>query len=109
MNFENEIIELSDWLIEQSETYREALIKLEKLTKNIAREIILRAIEQKTKFEGEKMNPIQKLLKMMDWQDANRPLKVEEKAELMELTDIDFEERLHQMAVDFRNDGVIQA
>lgn len=109
MNFENEIIELSDWLIEQSETYREALIKLEKLTKNIAREIILRAIEQKTKFEGEKMNPIQKLLKMMDWQDANHPLKVEEKAELMKLTDIDFEERLHQMAVDFRNDGVIQA
>lgn len=54
MDFENEIIELSDWLIEQSETYREALIKLEKLTKNIAREIILRAIEQKTKFEGEK-------------------------------------------------------
>lgn len=108
MDFENEIIELSDWLIEQSETYREALIKLEKLTKNIAREIILRAIEQKTKFEGEKMNPIQKLLKMMDWQDANRPLKVEEKAELMKLTDIDFEERLHQMAVDFKNDGVIR-
>ena len=109
MDFENEIIELSDWLIEQSETYREALIKLEKLTENIAREIILRAIEQKTKFEGEKMNPIQKLLKMMDWQDANRPLKVEEKAELMKLTDIDFEEQLHQMAVDFKNDGVIRA
>ena len=109
MDFENEIIELSDWLIEQSETYREALIKLEKLTNNIAREIVLRAIEQKTKFEGEKMNPIQKLLKMMDWQDANRPLKVEEKAELMKLADIDFEERLHQMAVDFRNDGVIRA
>ena len=109
MDFENEIIELSDWLIEQSETYREALIKLEKLTKNIAREIILRAIEQKTKFEGEKMNPIQKLLKMMDWQDANRPLKVEEKADLMKLSDIDFEERLHQMAVDFKNDGVIRA
>ena len=55
------------------------------------------------------MNPIQKLLKMMDWQDANRPLKVEEKAELMKLTDIDFEEWLHQMAVDFKNDGVIRA
>lgn len=108
MDFENEIIELSDWLIEQSETYREALIKLEKLTKNIAREIILRAIEQKTKFEGEKMDPIQKLLKMMDWQDANRPLKVEEKAELMKLSDSEFEERLHQMAVDFKNDGVIR-
>ena len=55
------------------------------------------------------MDPIKKLLKMMDWQDANRPLKVEEKAELMKLTDIDFEERLHQMAVDFKNDGVIRA
>lgn len=109
MDFENEIIELSDWLIEQSETYREALIKLEKLTNNIAREIVLRAIEQKTKFEGEKMNPIQKLLKMMDWQDANRPLKVEEKSELMKLSDSEFEERLHQMAVDFKNDGVIRA
>ena len=60
MDFENKVIELSDWLIEQSETYREALIKSEKLTENIAREIVLRAIEQKTKFEGEKMNPIQK-------------------------------------------------
>lgn len=109
MDFENEIIELSDWLIEQSETYREALIKLEKLTNNIAHEIILRAIEQKTKFEGEKMDPIQKLLKMMDWQDANRPLKVEEKAELMKLSDSEFEERLHQMVVDFKNDGVIRA
>ena len=109
MDFENEIIELSDWLSEQSETYREALIKLEKLTNNIAREIVLRAIEQKTKFEGEKMNPIQKVLKMMDWQDANRPLKVEEKSELMKLSDSEFEERLHQMAVDFKNDGVIRA
>lgn len=109
MDFENEIIELSDWLIEQSETYSDALIKLQKLTKDIADEIILRAIEQKKKIEGEKMNPIQKLLKMMDWQDANRPLKVEEKADLMKLSDIDFEERLHQMAVDFKNDGVIRA
>ena len=109
MDFENKIIELSDWLIEQSETYSDALIKLQKLIKDIVNEINLRAIEQKTKFEGEKMNPIQKLLKMMDWQDANRPLKVEEKAELMKLTDIDFEERLHQMAVDFKNDGVIRA
>ena len=109
MDFENEIIELSDWLIEQSETYSDALIKLQKLTNYIVHEIFLMALDQKTKFEGEKMNPIQKLLKMMDWQDANRPLKVEEKAELMKLTDIDFEERLHQMAVDFRNDGVIRA
>lgn len=55
------------------------------------------------------MNPIQKLLALMDWQDANRPLKIEEKAELMKLSDIELEERLHQMAVDFKNDGVIRA
>lgn len=55
------------------------------------------------------MNPIQKLLKMMDWQDANRTLKVEEKAELMKLSDIEFEDKLHQMALDFKNDGVIRA
>lgn len=55
------------------------------------------------------MDPIKKLLKLMDWQVANRPLKVEEKAELMTLSDSEFEERLHQMAVDFRNDGVIRA
>lgn len=47
MDFEDEIIKLSDLLIEQSETYSEALIKLQKLTKDIAHEVILRAIEQK--------------------------------------------------------------
>ena len=62
-----------------------------------------------TQFEGEKMDPIQKLLKLMDWQDANRTLKVEEKAELMKLSDIEFEDKLHQMALDFKNDGVIRA
>jgi hypothetical protein len=61
-----------------------------------------------TQFEGEKMDPIQKLLKLMDWQDANRTLKVEEKAELMKLSDIEFENKLHQMALDFKNDGVIR-
>lgn len=30
------------------------------------------------------MNPIMKLVRMMDWQDAHRPFKAEEKAELME-------------------------
>ena len=44
MDFEDEIIKVSDWLIEQSDTYREALIKLEKLTKKIYQEINLRAI-----------------------------------------------------------------
>lgn len=28
---------------------------------------------------------------------------------LMKLSDSEFEERLHQMAVDFKNDGVIRA
>lgn len=54
------------------------------------------------------MDPIKKLLKMMDWQDANRPLKVEEKAELMKLSDNEFEDELHQMALNFKNDGVIR-
>lgn len=52
------------------------------------------------------MDPIQRLLKLMDWQDANRTLKVEEKAELMKLSDNEFEDKLHQMALDFKNDGV---
>lgn len=55
------------------------------------------------------MDPIKRLLKLMDWQDANRPLKVEEKAELMKLPDNEFEEQLHQMAVNFKNNGVIRA
>ena len=54
------------------------------------------------------MNPIKKLLKMMDWQDANRPLKVEEKAKLVKSPDNEFENKLHQMALDFKNDGVIR-
>lgn len=51
MDFEDKIIKLSDLLIEQSETYSEALIKLQKLTKDIAHEVILRAIEQKKNKE----------------------------------------------------------
>ena len=51
MDFEDEIIKLSDLIIEQSETYSEALIKLQKLTKDIAHEVILRAIEQKKNKE----------------------------------------------------------
>ena len=54
------------------------------------------------------MDPIKKLLKMMDWQDANRPLKVEEKGELMRLSDNEVEDKLHQMALNFKNDGVIR-
>ena len=54
------------------------------------------------------MDPIKRLLKLMEWQDANRPLKVEEKARLMKLPDNEFENKLHQMALDFKNDGVIR-
>ncbi|WP_195487077.1 hypothetical protein [Streptococcus parasanguinis] len=54
------------------------------------------------------MDPIKRLLKLMEWQDANRPLKVEEKAKLMKLPDNEFEDKLHQMALDFKNDGVIR-
>ena len=55
MDFEDEIIKLSDLLIEQSETYSEALIKLQKLTKDIAHEVILRAIEQKKNSEAKQI------------------------------------------------------
>lgn len=54
------------------------------------------------------MDPIKRLLTLMEWQDANRPLKVEEKARLMKLLDNEFENKLHQMALDFKNDGVIR-
>ena len=54
------------------------------------------------------MDPIKRLLKLMEWQDANRPLKVEEKAKLMKLPDNEFEDKLHQMALDFKNVGVIR-
>ena len=54
------------------------------------------------------MNPIMKLVRMMDWEDVHRALKAEEKAELMELPDDEFEDRLRQMSRDFNNDGVIR-
>ena len=76
--------------------------------KSTLRKALFKELHNNYNTEGETMTPINKLLALMDWQDANRPLKVEEKAELMKLTDIDFEEQLHQMAVDFRNDGVIR-
>ena len=54
------------------------------------------------------MNPIMKLVRKMDWEDVHRPFKAEEKAELMELPDNEFEDRLRQMSRDFNNDGVIR-
>lgn len=77
--------------------------------KSTLRKALFKELHNNYNTKGEAMTPINKLLALMDWQDANRPLKVEEKAEMMKLTDIDFEERLHQMAMDFRNDGVIRA
>lgn len=44
---EDKVIELADWLINQSETYREAVIACERLSKNVAHEIQLRALENK--------------------------------------------------------------
>lgn len=46
---EDKVIELADWLINQSKTYREAVIACERLSKNVAHEIQLRALENKTR------------------------------------------------------------
>lgn len=69
---------------------------------------ILNEVSKKAKELQEAITRLKKLLKMMDWQDANRTLKVEEKAKLMKLPDNEFEDKLHQMALDFKNDGVIR-
>ena len=47
--FEDKVIEISDWLIDQSETYREAKIACEKLLKQVTHEIELRALESETR------------------------------------------------------------
>lgn len=44
---EDKVIELADWFINQSTTYREAMIACERLSKNVAHEIQLRALESK--------------------------------------------------------------
>ncbi|MES9544508.1 hypothetical protein D8824_05205 [Streptococcus intermedius] len=46
---EDKVIELADWLINQSKTYSEAMIACEKLLKDVAHEIQLRALENKTR------------------------------------------------------------
>lgn len=45
---EDKIIELADYLISESKTYREAKIACEKLLKQVSHEIELRALESKT-------------------------------------------------------------
>lgn len=46
-NSEDKVIEISDWLIDQSETYTEAKSKCMKLMADVAHEIGLRALESK--------------------------------------------------------------
>lgn len=84
-------------------------VELYKNKKHLWEKALFKELQNNYNTKGEVMTPINKLLALMDWQDANRPLKVEEKAELMKLSDSEFEEQLHQMAVDFKNDGVIRA
>ena len=45
---EDKIIELADYFISESTTYREAKIACEKLLKQVSHEIELRAMESKT-------------------------------------------------------------
>ena len=46
---EDKIIELADYFISESTTYREAKIACEKLLKQVSHEIELRALESKTR------------------------------------------------------------
>lgn len=46
---EDKIIELADYFIGESKTYREAKIACEKLLKQVSHEIELRALESKTR------------------------------------------------------------
>ena len=45
---EDKVIELADYSISESKTYREAKIACEKLLKQVSHEIELRAMESKT-------------------------------------------------------------
>lgn len=50
-NSEDKVIEISDWLIDRSETYSEAKSKCMKLMTDVAHEIELRALESKIQKE----------------------------------------------------------
>lgn len=50
-SLEDKVIEISDWLIDQSETYSEAKSKCMKLMGDVAHEIELRALESKIEKE----------------------------------------------------------
>lgn len=49
--FEDKVVEISDWLINRSETYSEAKSKCMELMANVAHEIGLRALESKIEKE----------------------------------------------------------
>lgn len=49
---EDKVVEISDWLINQSETYSEAKSKCMKLMGDVAHEIELRALESKIEKEA---------------------------------------------------------
>lgn len=49
---EDKVVEISDWLIDQSETYSEAKSKCMKLMGDVAHEIGLRALESKIQKES---------------------------------------------------------
>lgn len=50
---EDKVIELADYFISESTTYREAKIACEKLLKQVSHEIELRAMESKTRVWNE--------------------------------------------------------
>lgn len=49
---EDKVIELADWLIDQSWTYSEAMADLEKFSEKVSHEITLRALESRTRKEN---------------------------------------------------------
>jgi hypothetical protein len=66
-------------------------VELYKNKKHLWGKALFKELQNNYNTKGETMTPINKLLA------------------LMKLSDSEFEERLHQMAVDFKNDGVIRA
>ena len=47
---------------------------------------------------------ITKLLKVLSWQDANKPLSVSEKARLAELDHDELDDELHRMAIEYNKE-----
>lgn len=60
---EDKIIELADYFISESTTYREAKIACEKLFRQVSHEIELRAMESKTFLNKKAPNEVRRILK----------------------------------------------